>query len=71
MKRIELQNLAVRFRVNCRNLRSEFDAISSVGGAIAIHYGRWIEMPERNRWKRAQIRNQIADLLDKKAEGKA
>ena len=67
MKRIELQNLAVRFRVNCRNLRSEFDTIGNIGGAVAIHYGRFIEMPERNKWKRAEIRNQIADLLDKKA----
>jgi hypothetical protein len=64
--RIEIQNLAVCFRINSSSLRhtETWDLIGSLGGAIAIHYGRWLEMPERNKTKRRELQNQLAWLLD-------
>jgi hypothetical protein len=72
MNNIELRNLAVSFHVNSPNLRhgGVWDAISSLGGDVAIHYGRFLEISSSHKNKSARARNQIAILINRKAEGK-
>ena len=70
MTRAELHNLAVAFRTNDPNLKhvDTFNTIAKIGGAIAIHYGYWTAESFRRSRQGRVIANEIAYLLDQKAE---
>jgi hypothetical protein len=69
MKRIEIENLAVLWRTNDRNLGhvSTFDAMTNAG--LAYLYGHYRGIPERYFLKRRKMRETIARELDRKAKG--
>jgi len=68
MKSHDLCNLAVIFRCNSSDVNhvSTFELITQAG--LAFTYGVYRGTPERYTHKRRQMRNEIADALERKAQ---
>ena len=68
MKSHDLHNLAVIFRCNSSDINhvSTFELITQAG--LAFSYGVMRGTPERYTRKRRQMRERIAEALEKKAQ---
>jgi hypothetical protein len=68
MKSHDLCNLAVIFRCNSSDANhvSTLELITQAG--LAFSYGVYRGTPERHTQKRRQMRNEIADALERKAQ---
>ena len=66
---IEIETLAVRFRLNCPNLAhaDTVECITSLGGYLPVLYGFWLAQRRFPREDRLR-RNFIADQLDEIAK---
>jgi hypothetical protein len=68
MRRIEIENLAVQFRVNCPNLHhvSVHEVMTQLG--LGVMYGFYCGTPRHHRNKRRKLREQIAETLSQLAK---
>lgn len=68
LNKIEIETLAVRFRVNCPNLQhvDTLEAMEKLG--LAFMYGVYCGTPHRSKTKRRELRNRIAETLTQKAK---